>query len=97
MSVNKIYDLFFKNRHSCCKNLEYQRCFSGCIYCPTYCVYFVELHRTPLFEQTCKEGHQQRHPAKYVGPREAPVTKTLAQEVHRHPRVNGHRKQNKQS
>lgn len=50
----------------------------------------------PLF-LTCEEGHEHGHPAQYVGPGEAPVTKALSQEVDCHPRVDGHTQQNKES
>lgn len=46
---------------------------------------------------TCKEVHEQSNPAEYVGPGEAPVTKSLSQEVHRHPSVDRHGQKNKES
>lgn len=46
---------------------------------------------------TCKEGHEHRHPAEYIWPREAPVTESLSQEVDCHPSVDGHRQENKES
>lgn len=49
------------------------------------------------FLLTCKEGHEHGHPAQYVGPGEAPVTKTSPQEVDSHSSVNGHTQKNKES
>lgn len=49
-----------------------------------------------LFAQTCKEGHEQRHPAEYVGPGEAPVAEALSQEVDGDAGVDGHREQDEE-
>lgn len=46
---------------------------------------------------TCKEGHEHGHPAQYVGPGKAPVTKAPPQEVDCHSSINGHTQQNKES
>lgn len=51
----------------------------------------------PFSFLTCKEGHEHGHPAQYVGPGEAPVTKASAQEVDCHSSINGHTQQNKES
>lgn len=49
-----------------------------------------------LFAQTCKEGHEQRHPAEYVGPGEAPVAEALSQEVDGDAGVDGHGEQDEE-
>lgn len=44
----------------------------------------------PLLLLTCKEGHEHGHPAQYVRPGEAPVTKSSSQEVDCHSSIDGH-------